>query len=81
MFLQLMDAVKTSLIFGIQRFFEVGLVFAILCFIGTFFLPEVKLKGREYFDEAEQTFSFSCILDFCLMLADNNALYSKIAPK
>jgi len=52
MFPQLMDAVKTSLTFGIQRLFEVGLLFASLCCIGTFFLPEVKLKGREYFDEA-----------------------------
>lgn len=50
MYLQLMDAVKTSLTFGIQRLFEVGLIFAILCFIGTFFLPETKLKGEEYFD-------------------------------
>ena len=49
MYLQLMDAVKASLTFGIQRLFEVGLIFAILCFIGTFFLPEVKLKGLEYF--------------------------------
>jgi hypothetical protein len=49
MYLQLMDAVKNSLTFGIERLFAVGLVFAILCFIGTFFLPEVKLKGKEYF--------------------------------
>ncbi|WP_206918341.1 MDR family MFS transporter [Alicyclobacillus suci] len=50
MYLQLMDAVKTSLTFGIQHLFEVGLVFAVLGFIGTFFLPEIKLKGKEYFD-------------------------------
>ncbi|MBM7644510.1 EmrB/QacA subfamily drug resistance transporter [Scopulibacillus daqui] len=49
LYLQLMDAVKTSLTYGIQRLFLVGLVFAVLCFIGTFFLPEVKLKGQEYF--------------------------------
>ncbi|MFD1678114.1 MDR family MFS transporter [Alicyclobacillus fodiniaquatilis] len=49
MYLQLMDSVKVSLTFGIQHLFEVGLVFAILCFIGTFFLPEMKLKGQEYF--------------------------------
>ena len=55
MYLQLMDAVKTSLTFGIQRLFEVGLVFAILCFIGTFFLPEVKLKGKEYFGTENST--------------------------
>ena len=51
MYLQLMDAVKASLTYGVQHLFEVGLVFAILCFIGTFFLPEVKLKGKEYFKE------------------------------
>ncbi|MFC7393827.1 MDR family MFS transporter [Scopulibacillus cellulosilyticus] len=55
LYLQLMDAVKTSLTFGIQRLFEVGLVFAILCFIGTFFLPEVKLKGQEYFQTSGST--------------------------
>lgn len=49
MYLQLMDAVKVSLTYGIQQLFEVGLIFAILSFIGTFFLPEVKLKGKEYF--------------------------------
>jgi len=49
MYLQLMDAVKTALTYGVQQLFLVGLVFAILSFIGTFFLPEVKLKGKEYF--------------------------------
>jgi MFS family permease len=49
MYLQLMDAVKTSLTFGIQQLFRVGLIFAILSFIGTFFLPEVRLKGKEFF--------------------------------
>jgi EmrB/QacA subfamily drug resistance transporter len=49
MYLQLMDSVKISLTYGIQHLFEVGLVFACLSFIGTFFLPEVKLKGKEYF--------------------------------
>ena len=49
MYLQLMDAVKTSLTFGIQHLFQLGLVFSILAFIGTFFLPEVRLKGKEYF--------------------------------
>ncbi|MDP4171815.1 MAG: MFS transporter, partial [Bacillota bacterium] len=49
MYLQLMDAVKISLTYGIQKLFEVGLIFAILSLIGTFFLPEVKLKGKEYF--------------------------------
>ncbi|MFP3123454.1 MFS transporter [Ectobacillus funiculus] len=49
MYLQFMDAVKASLTYGIQRLFMVGLIFAILSLIGTFFLPESKLKGREYF--------------------------------
>lgn len=49
MYLQLMDAVKTSLTFGIQHLFQLGLIFSILAFIGTFFLPEVRLKGKEYF--------------------------------
>ena len=51
MYIQLMDAVKVSLTFGVQHLFQVGLVFAILCFIGTFFLPEIKLKGKEYYQE------------------------------
>lgn len=51
MFLQLMDAVKSSLTYGVQHLFMVGLVFSILLFIGTFFLPESKLKGKEYFEE------------------------------
>lgn len=52
LYLQLMDSIKVSLTYGIHHLFEVGLVFAILAFIGTFFLPEVKLKGREFFEEA-----------------------------
>lgn len=55
MYLQLMNAVKVSLTYGIQQLFEVGLVFAILSFIGTFFLPEVKLKGREYFQPEDSS--------------------------
>lgn len=51
MYLQLMDAVKASLTYGVQHLFQLGLVFAILCFIGTFFLPELKLKGKEYYQE------------------------------
>lgn len=50
MFTQLQHAVKVSLTFGIQHLFRLGLVFAILAFIGTFFLPEVRLKGKEYYD-------------------------------
>ncbi|MCM2533216.1 MFS transporter [Neobacillus pocheonensis] len=55
MYLQLMGAVKVSLTFGIQQLFQVGLIFAILSFIGTFFLPEVKLKGKEYFQSESST--------------------------
>ncbi|WP_249226563.1 MDR family MFS transporter [Alicyclobacillus mengziensis] len=55
MYRQLMDAVKASLTYGVQHLFEVGLVFAVLCFIGTFFLPEMKLKGKEYFQESGTT--------------------------
>lgn len=49
LYLQLMNAVKESLTYGIHHLFGVSLVFAILTFIGTFFLPETRLKGREYF--------------------------------
>jgi EmrB/QacA subfamily drug resistance transporter len=55
MYLQLMESVKVSLTYGIQHLFEVGLVFACLSFIGTFFLPEVKLKGKEYFQSENST--------------------------
>jgi MFS family permease len=55
MYLQLMNAVKVSLTYGIQQLFEVGLVFAILSFIGTFFLPEIKLKGKEYFQPEDSS--------------------------
>ncbi|WP_062308697.1 MDR family MFS transporter [Alicyclobacillus sendaiensis] len=53
---ELMQAVKLSLTYGIQQLFLVGLVFSVLTFVGTFFLPEVKLKGDEYFraEEAEE---------------------------
>lgn len=52
MYLDLLNAVKISLTTGITRLFEVGLVFSVLCLIGTFFLPEVRLKGKEYFGGA-----------------------------
>lgn len=51
---QLMHAVRVSLTYGIQHLFELGLIFAILSFIGTFFLPEIELKGHEYY-KAEGT--------------------------
>jgi len=37
---------------GISNLFEVGLVFAVLCFIGTFFLPERALQGDEYYSDS-----------------------------
>ncbi|HET7658576.1 MAG TPA: MDR family MFS transporter [Bacillales bacterium] len=51
---QLIHAVKVSLTYGITNLFQVGVVFAVLCLIGTFFLPERGLKGEEYFEEAKQ---------------------------
>ncbi|MCL4493411.1 MAG: MFS transporter [Firmicutes bacterium] len=52
MYLELMVAVKSSLTFGIERLFAVAFIFAVLCFIGTFFLPELKLRGQEYFESS-----------------------------
>jgi len=54
MYHQLMESVKESLTYGIQHLFMLGLVFAILTFIGTFFLPEIKLKGHEYFKGSDE---------------------------
>ncbi|MFZ5644720.1 MAG: MDR family MFS transporter [Bacillota bacterium] len=51
MYSQLLHAVKVSLTAGITNLFEVGLVFAVLCFIGTFFLPERALRGDEYYSD------------------------------
>lgn len=50
---QFLHAVKVSLAAGIHHIFLVGLVFAVLCLIGTFFLPEIRLKGDDYFKETE----------------------------
>lgn len=47
----LVHTVQVALTAGINRLFEVGLVFGVLLFIGTFFLPESKLKGEEYFND------------------------------
>ncbi|MFC4619638.1 MDR family MFS transporter [Camelliibacillus cellulosilyticus] len=49
-----LHAVKVSITAGIHHLFIVGVIFAVLCFIGTFFLPEVKLKGDEYYKEEGQ---------------------------
>lgn len=50
MYLTLVHGIKVALTQGVHELFVVGLVFSVLCFIGTFFLPEVRLKGKEYFD-------------------------------
>jgi len=52
LYMELLSAVKLALTSGMVRLFEVGFGFAILLFIGTFFLPEVQLKGKEYFGES-----------------------------
>lgn len=52
MYHQLLYAVKVSLAAGISNLFAVGLVFAVLCFIGTFFLPERTLQGDEYYSDS-----------------------------
>ena len=58
MYHQLLHAVKVSLTTGISHLFAVGLVFAALCFIGTFFLPERKLQEDDYYTkDDEETFS------------------------
>lgn len=54
MYYQLLHAVKESLAAGISNLFKVGLVFAVLCFIGTFFLPERTLQGDEYYSDAKE---------------------------
>jgi MFS family permease len=50
---QFLHAVKVSLTAGMNELFIVSLVAGILCFIGTFFLPEVQLKGEEYYKQHE----------------------------
>lgn len=54
MYRELLYAVKVSLSAGISNLFEVGLVFAVLCFIGTFFLPERTLQGDEYYSDSKE---------------------------
>lgn len=48
---QFLHAIKVSLTHGMTEIFVVALVSAVLCFIGTFFLPEVNLKGEEYYKQ------------------------------
>ncbi|WP_207655543.1 MDR family MFS transporter [Desulfocucumis palustris] len=54
MYLQLLHTVKVALAAGISNLFEVGLVFSMLCFIGTFFLPERTLQGDEYYSDSRE---------------------------
>lgn len=51
MYQQLLHAVKVSLTAGIVDLFTLSLVFALLCFVGTFFLPERPLQGDEYYED------------------------------
>ncbi|MDH7578085.1 MAG: hypothetical protein QHH75_09770 [Bacillota bacterium] len=53
MYHQLLHAVKVSLATGISNLFAIALVFAVLCFIGTFFLPERTLQGDEYYSDKQ----------------------------
>jgi hypothetical protein len=55
LYVSFLNAVKLSLTSGMSRLFYVGLVFAILTFIGTFFLQEIRLKGKEYFENQTET--------------------------
>lgn len=54
MYRELLYAVKVSLAAGISNLFAVALVFAVLCFIGTFFLPERTLQGDEYYSDSKE---------------------------
>ncbi|QGT98613.1 putative MFS-type transporter [Candidatus Syntrophocurvum alkaliphilum] len=54
MYIELLQAVKVSLTAGISYLFTLGLVFAVLCFIGTFFLPERTLQGDEYYSDSTE---------------------------
>jgi len=54
MYQELLYAVKVSLTAGINNLFEVGLVFAVLYFIGTFFLSERTLQGDEYYHDSKE---------------------------
>ncbi|MEN2766902.1 MDR family MFS transporter [Ornithinibacillus xuwenensis] len=51
LFEQFLHAVKVSLSSGIHSLFIVGLGFAILTLIGTFFMPEHDLQGDEYYEK------------------------------
>jgi EmrB/QacA subfamily drug resistance transporter len=48
-----LHAIKVSLTAGIHHLFILAFIFACLCFVGTFFLPEQNLKGDDYFKEGQ----------------------------
>lgn len=52
MFHEFIHAIKVSLTYGIHHLFLLGIVFAALTFLGSFFLPEIGLKGREFYEES-----------------------------
>lgn len=52
MYREFLYAVKVSLAAGIGSLFAAALVFAVLCFIGTYFLPERTLQGDEYYSDS-----------------------------
>lgn len=47
----LMNAVKISLVYGIHHLLLLSLIFSIFAFVGTFFIPHIYLKGKEFFEE------------------------------
>jgi EmrB/QacA subfamily drug resistance transporter len=49
LYVSFIHAVKVALTSGMNRLFEVGFVFAVLCFLVAFVLPDAELKGKEYF--------------------------------
>lgn len=53
LYVQFLTVLKNAITTGIHELFMVGLVFAVACFVGAFFLPEIRLKGKEYFAESK----------------------------
>lgn len=54
LYLALLHAIKLALTSGIGRLFLLGLIFSALALVVTFFLPEIRLKGKEYYSEHHQ---------------------------
>lgn len=52
---EFIHAIKVALTYGVHNLFLLGIVFAALAFLGSFFLPEIGLKGREFFEDAAGT--------------------------